>query len=73
MSSRAPESYSALVAASALGSLSLADEQSLSLYTVEWVALLQLSWISLTIDDFVSALAWANKLLATRACSATLR
>uniref|UniRef100_A0A7S0IKD8 CCR4-NOT transcription complex subunit 10 n=1 Tax=Calcidiscus leptoporus TaxID=127549 RepID=A0A7S0IKD8_9EUKA len=70
---RSPSEYSALVAANAMGTLSLSEEYSLQLYTIQWLALLQLSWCSLVQEDYLQAHAWATQLLKSSACASNLK
>lgn len=65
--------YASLTAANAQGSLTLSEEQALQLYTVERLALLQLSWGALIAEDPVMALNWADELLSAEGCQSNLK
>jgi len=56
--------HGALVAGAAQGTLSPLEEYTLGTHTVGRLALLQLAWCALTLDDHLPALAWAEQLLA---------
>uniref|UniRef100_A0A7S0LQM2 CCR4-NOT transcription complex subunit 10 n=1 Tax=Coccolithus braarudii TaxID=221442 RepID=A0A7S0LQM2_9EUKA len=70
---RSSAEYSVLVAANALGTLTLSEEYSLQLYTIQWLALLQLSWCCLVQEDYLQAHVWATQLLKQSACASTLK
>jgi len=67
------QTYAALLAGAAQGSLSLLEEYVLQTHTVQRLAMLQLAWCSLSTDDYLSALSWTEQLLAMDALAANIK
>lgn len=65
--------YASLMAASSQGTLTLPEEHALQLYTIERLALLQLSWCALVTEDPAMALNWAQQLLSADDCQTSLK
>lgn len=67
------QTHAALAAGAAHGTLSLLEEYALQTHTVQRLAMLQLAWCALTLDDFLTALSWAEKLLAQPSLAANIK
>ena len=73
LSSVSAAEYAQLVSSSASGTSSPSDEQTLQVHAVLRLALLHLSWICLSLGDYLPALSWASQLISLDACPPSLK
>lgn len=67
------QKHAVLAAGAAHGTLSLLEEYALQTHTVQRLAMLQLTWCSLTLEDFLMAFIWAEKVLAQPNLAANIK